>query len=1153
MPRNPVSKKSDVSPLRREQVEAYYAELSALATDARPPRLKYEVLYGRFVELLHAGTAGSALVFGGPFARLQHLCLEAGVPRAVGARLNHFRVRCRRLAERSDAELAAHFLSDLRLVAEFVAAVWAVPVPNVLAAQLPLALPPDEPMARHTGGYFRASVLEAPAGGRVLVAPADGSAERLELDLTGGPAWQDRRYLLPLLQQGVQVNVVRAERLDDGALRPELLILESDYLVDVSTLAACFEPYGATPLSALLAKLRPAPRSAAILLGNFAGNLLDEVIHADGGSPAPSYAQSVGRFFRHNALQFAACPGLTQAFHAEARTQRANLQQIIAHQFKADPRIDMDSLVLEPSFFCEELGLQGRMDVLQLDYRVLMEQKSGKRAFGTNGHVEKHYVQMLLYLAVLHYGFGMSHSEVSPYLLYSKYPDGLLRETPAPELLFRALSLRNRLVAAAYSLSRGGAGRLLQSLTPEDFNPRGQGGRLWRDYTRPAIENFLRPFHSAPPEALAYFDRMFTFVQREQILAKVGSNRREAGGLAALWSLSLAEKRAAGQIYDHLTLLSLRPAEADDGSGIGYVELAIPADQGDGLPNFRRGDIVVFYRYALSREPDVRHTPVLRGTICRLTADRLVIGLRAPQRNKRVFATRADEAWAVEHDFMDSSYRGLFRGLYALLTATPRRRDLLLARREPEVDWKRDLVGDYARGGSTELNDLVRRAKRAKDFFLLIGPPGTGKTSLGLMSITTEALASGCRGVLLAAFTNRAVDEICSKLTRAHLDFVRVGSPMACDEAYRPQLLQERLKSCPTLTAAQQLIASARLVVGTVASLTAGCDLFALRRFEVAIIDEASQLLEPQLLPLLCAKHNGADAIAKFVLIGDHKQLPAVAAQSEEEAAVHQPALLSMGLTNCRHSLFERLVGLTRHSAFFQFSFTRQGRMHPAVAAFAARAFYGGRLSAIGTPHQRVSGPWLSAPVGASPLERLLAAERMVFVDCPLPPRTVPDKVNPPEAHALAAIAAAVHHLIVASGRPFKAESSLGVIVPYRGQVACVRRALAATGIAALADVTVDTVERYQGSERDVVLYGFTVRRRHGLDFLTDSTFVEEGRTIDRKLNVALTRAREQTILVGHAALLGQNPLFHRLMAHCKAHGAFWEYNEAAAKGQTEV
>ena len=78
--------------------------------------------------------------------------------------------------------------------------------------------------------------------------------------------------------------------------------------------------------------------------------------------------------------------------------------------------------------------------------------------------------------------------------------------------------------------------------------------------------------------------------------------------------------------------------------------------------------------------------------------------------------------------------------------------------------------------------------------------------------------------------------------------------------------------------------------------------------------------------------------------------------------------------------------------------------------------------------------------------------------------------------------------------------------------------------------ITVDTVERYQGSQRDVIIYGFTVRQPYQLRFLCSQSFVEQGTVIDRKLNVALTRAREQLVLIGNPTILSLDEVHRRLI-----------------------
>ena len=75
-------------------------------------------------------------------------------------------------------------------------------------------------------------------------------------------------------------------------------------------------------------------------------------------------------------------------------------------------------------------------------------------------------------------------------------------------------------------------------------------------------------------------------------------------------------------------------------------------------------------------------------------------------------------------------------------------------------------------------------------------------------------------------------------------------------------------------------------------------------------------------------------------------------------------------------------------------------------------------------------------------------------------------------------------------------------------------------GLDCAADICIDTVERFQGSQREVIICSLTVNNDAQLDFLTSNCFEENGRTIDRKLNVALTRARKQFFMTGNETLL---------------------------------
>ena len=1054
----------------------------------------YTELYRVFNEALMHLTSDKRLDFSGTFARFTYIAQSITLQQSLVRRINAFRARVKNKTY-SETDSAV-FLYDLKAVTDFLEkALTDSAAPTAEIEPTPFYTDPDTTDDKAANGERNIRVSVTSWDAYYIYAVADdtyGSPLKIcynnDANYLGN--WQ---YIAHLLSVGDQLNIVHPY-LKDGIYYPELIIYQPDNLIDISAVAACFQPYGTTAYNYLLRKFQPHEPTMHILLGNFASQLLDEELWNRGRqqSERKTYKQSVTEFFRQHSLSIAACADEMEGFHEEAMKQQKNIREILETAFTEDRYIDISKILLEPSFFCETLGLQGRMDLMQSDYRVLMEQKSGKKDFRTQGHVQKHYCQMLLYLALLHYSFHLRNDDISCFLLYSKYPDGLIKETPAPHLLFEILRLRNQIAWMEFYCSRGGA-RLLEHLTVDKINVNRLDDNFTRTYLLQPLESMLRTIQTASPLERDYFIRMFTFVQREHILSKIGNSSKEASGLSALWNSTLEEKRLAGNIFYNLKIISTTRET---------VELLTTADDGDYLPNFRLGDVVVLYKYNRHSLPDVRRGIVFRASIAEISADTLTLQLRAPQSNPTVFNQDADTLWAVEHDFIESSYSSIYRSLYAFLQANRDRRDLILGQRTPTSD----------------------------DYSLLIGPPGTGKTSFGLMrQLRAELDSSDRHSVLLLSYTNRAVDEICSKLLKDNLDFIRIGNPLTCPETYKPYLLENKVANCDNIRLIRHMLLSARIIVGTTTSVTSHQEILAMRTFSLAIIDEASQILEPHLLGIMSAKCGAANSIARFYFIGDHKQLPAVVQQSEEESEVQLPSLRQIGLTNCRNSLFERLLHISPPSLIERF--TRQGRMHGEVAQFACDHFYEGRLNTIPLPHQHQPLGFMKHDTSPASMENLIATHRMAFIHVPSPHHSPSAKVNLPEAELIADAVVAVYNLYSNNGREFSALQTVGVIVPYRNQIATVRRAIEQrVGKTLLADLTIDTVERYQGSERDVIIYGFTVQHEYQLDFLTNNSFEENGTVIDRKLNVALTRAREQMLLIGNRHLLCQNPVFKSLI-----------------------
>lgn len=282
---------------------------------------------------------------------------------------------------------------------------------------------------------------------------------------------------------------------------------------------------------------------------------------------------------------------------------------------------------------------------------------------------------------------------------------------------------------------------------------------------------------------------------------------------------------------------------------------------------------------------------------------------------------------------------------------------------------------------------------------------------------------------------------------------------------------------------------------------------------------------------------SGGNAIGKFILIGDHKQLPAVVLQSSEQSEVGDEDLRAMGLCNLKDSLFERLYRNALrsfpsdvHASPVVDMLCRQGRMNVEVADFPNQAFYGGLLQPVGLEHQTGSLQ-LSSGLSGNEFAALLT-RRVAFLPSTPEPPLQSAKVNHSEARIAAVLAAAIYRQYSSAAGGFNAARTLGIITPYRSQIALIKKEIAALEITALNEVLVDTVERFQGSERDVIIYSFCVNRAYQLKFLANLT-EENGAQIDRKLNVALTRARKQMFVTGVPRLLEQNHIYFRLLKSC--------------------
>ncbi|MFC7077821.1 AAA domain-containing protein [Haloarcula halophila] len=400
----------------------------------------------------------------------------------------------------------------------------------------------------------------------------------------------------------------------------------------------------------------------------------------------------------------------------------------------------------------------------------------------------------------------------------------------------------------------------------------------------------------------------------------------------------------------------------------------------------------------------------------------------------------------------------------ALLTQSPEQKDVLFGRRAPEFDEPAETFID----NNDAQDDAVARAVGAEDFALVHGPPGTGKTYT--LARMVRALVERGDRVLLSAFTNRAVDNAIEALEeQGYTDIVRVGT----ESGVREDMQKYRLDQSGDPGECAGRLQGAQVVAATTA--TCGSTAMASQSFDTVVVDEAGQLTEPGTL----AATTLGD---RFVLVGDHQQLPPVV-QSEDETLTR--------------SLFERLIDAHPEAGVM---LDRQYRMAQHIQAFASREFYDGQLRpANGAVAAQKVDDLDGVTVDALPSH---LRERVSFVD---PDGSRTGNTNPTEADAVADVVRAYREAGVAA-------ADIGVIAPYRAQVAELNRRLS--------DVAVDTVDRFQGSSKEVIVVSFVATGD------LDGPLFEDY----RRINVALTRAKKALVLVGDRTALSSDEVYERMV-----------------------
>jgi ATP-dependent RNA/DNA helicase IGHMBP2 len=489
----------------------------------------------------------------------------------------------------------------------------------------------------------------------------------------------------------------------------------------------------------------------------------------------------------------------------------------------------------------------------------------------------------------------------------------------------------------------------------------------------------------------------------------------------------------------------------------------------------------------------------------------------------------------------------------ALEKAEPkRRREALLGIIPARFDRPRD----FRETGvlNPEQREAVSRALCAEDFFLVHGPPGTGKSHV-LAEVAVQEVSRGKR-VLMTAASNAAVDHLLELCLERGLTALRVGHPARVsprlqehtldvlveqhpdrelsvelfDEAYslqgyaRRQRKQGRsrdrfqnarasaaearglLDEARALErkAVRSVLDGARVVCATLAGLEGS--VLSQELFDVALVDEATQATEPLTL-MAFLKAN------RMVLAGDHQQLP--------------PTLLSLEAAKAglSVSLFERL--LHTHGEDVRKMLLEQYRMNESIMRFPSREMYDGLLRAHPSVAARTLSELLTGEMEAPPFLFVDTAGKGFDEEAD---EHSGSYRNPGEAGLI------LNRLtkLLAAGLP---QSEVAVIAPYSAQVFLLRERMSIDA----PRVEVDTVDGFQGREKEAILLCLTRSNTSAeLGFLKDL----------RRMNVALTRAKRHLFVVGDSATLSSEPFYARLIEEAQTTGAYrsaWEWPEGEA------
>ena len=478
--------------------------------------------------------------------------------------------------------------------------------------------------------------------------------------------------------------------------------------------------------------------------------------------------------------------------------------------------------------------------------------------------------------------------------------------------------------------------------------------------------------------------------------------------------------------------------------------------------------------------------------------------------------------------------------------------------------------------------EAVLRSLAARDFFLIHGPPGTGKT-IACIEIIAQLVEhereqkEGNSKILAAADSNVAVDNLVERLDEIGVEVVRIGHPARVIPSLRRRSLDYLVQAVPEYIKAQELRKKANAIKErmkafsvpemrwrrglsdeTIMQLASeGKTTRGIPREKIAgmrnwldlkhgtdkLFSDARALEERAIkriihdAEVICATNS---TVGSEILKGERFDFAVIdeATQSTEPSSLisvlkakrfimagdHKqlpPTILNdeAARGNLSKSLFERLLEL--HGAKIRAMLDVQYRMNEEIAEFPSREFYGGKLKADASVKGHNLRDLLPEPnSGLKPED----AKPFLFVDTcgseGYRERTRAGSTSKENAGEAKLVVAIAERLLSLGVKP----EDIAVISPYVDQVALIRKMLRVEGL------EIKTVDGFQGREKEVVIVSFVRSNKSGgVGFLRDL----------RRLNVSITRAKRKLVLIGDSRTLESEGCYKRLIELAKARGGY--------------